>query len=139
MLGTRPGFSPRRCYVSSSNRHELFLTNKSAISSSKCGYHPKVKFAQTSPRKTNHSLHSEFKGAVIDTGASRSCIKLKQANAYAIGKGQVQFIRPSSFSFKFGDVIHKSRGIITIKLPTPEGTGISFECDVLSANVPLLV
>ncbi len=88
---------------------------------------------------TMESHGSVFGGAVIDTGAARSCIGLRQARAYMKRTGNTQMLQTSSFRFKFGDVIHDSNGVMKIILPTPSGHDIEFETDVVEADVPLLL
>ncbi len=58
---------------------------------------------------------------------------------YARLTGHTHLIRPSSSSFKFGDVCHSSRGIVSIDLPTPDGQSVHFNADVIGANIPLLL
>jgi hypothetical protein len=88
---------------------------------------------------TGHSASkSSFKGAVIDTGAQSSVIGLPQAQAYSSEFGSRLFIRPSLTTFKFGNSTEKSLGITRIVVPTP-GTLVSFDCDVVKADIPLLI
>ncbi len=80
----------------------------------------------------------QFLGAVIDTGAAKSCIGLKQAQAYAAWCGSSFKTAKSSHSFKLGDVIHQSLGTFDLILPTPTG-GITFKTEIIAADVPLLI
>lgn len=45
----------------------------------------------------------------------------------------------STSSFKFGDVIHQSLGILTVRIPTPRNVVISVNVDVVDADILLMV
>jgi len=87
----------------------------------------------------NSGRMPKFKGAVIDTGAARSCIGKKQAVAYAGTIGHVPKLSKTNLSFRFGDKVEKSCGAILIKLPIGNGMLIEFYCDIVPANIPLLL
>eukprot|EP00171_Calliarthron_tuberculosum_P014049 IDg14049t1 len=55
------------------------------------------------------SSSASFKGAVVDTGAARSCIGIKQANAYTAQIGYKPQIFKSNYKCKFGDIVLPSK------------------------------
>jgi hypothetical protein len=61
-----------------------------------------------------------FNGAVIDTGASKSIIGVKQARAYCVSHKLRMNAQPSSTRFRFADQICSSLGRIKISIPTPD-------------------
>ena len=74
--------------------------------------------AQTSDKKRCYKGRSpKFKGAVVDTGAAKSCIGIRQAVAYSHLQGKRLLIEPSQISFKFGVVVCKSQVVVLINLP----------------------
>lgn len=81
----------------------------------------------------------EFDGACVDTGAEQSVIGKSQAKAYC-RQHKISFkLYPSSTTFKFGDGCYTSKGKLHIRIPTPTGSFIEANLDVVSANVPLLI
>lgn len=46
---------------------------------------------------------------------------------------------PSHNSFKFGDGLRNSGGIISLRVPIPDGSHLPLAIDVVEADVPLLV
>ena len=42
-------------------------------------------------------------------------------------------------SFKFGDITHKSLGTMQKSIPTPNGNNMTFRCDIISADNPVLL
>ena len=84
-------------------------------------------------------LKTKFSGTVVDTGAARSCIGMKQAKALAKIQGANQEVKKSNVIFKFGDITHKSLGTMQISIPTPNGNNMTFRCDIVPADIPLLL
>lgn len=79
-----------------------------------------------------------FLGACCDIGAQRTVIGERQAKAYCRETSK-KSLSPSDYSFMFGDGLHLSLGSIEVRIPTPDGTFIAIEIDVVSADVPLLL
>lgn len=79
-----------------------------------------------------------FRGAVIDTGAAKSCIGAIQARAYSKWAKKPFKLRMSSNSFKLGDVVHPSLGELGVSLPTSSGS-LAIDMDVISADTPMLL
>lgn len=48
-------------------------------------------------------------------------------------------LRPSRSSFRFGDGTHRSLGMISIRIPTPNAGNIHVDVDVVNPDVPLLI
>ena len=76
---------------------------------------------------------------VVDSRATRSCIGVKQAKALAKIQVADQEVLKSNVSFKFGDIIHKSLGKMRVSIPTPNGSCMAFTCDIVRADIPLLL
>ena len=79
-----------------------------------------------------------FKGAVMDTGAQKSVIGMKQAAAYC---RHHKFDLPSvsrRAKFRFGDTVLPSRTMLHLFFPTPGGLKI-VKADVVDANISLLI
>lgn len=92
------------------------------------------------PRSNRYDRDREFcwEGACVDTGAQKTVIGLRQAQAYCRYKG-VKFkpCRNNNF-YRFGVNLHKSLGSITIRLPTPHSF-ISLTVDVVKCDIPFLL
>ena len=90
--------------------------------------------------RTNVGSSRLFQGAIIDTGATRTCIGHAQARAYARMRGTTlkSLIRPPRYNFSFGG--HQSRplGVIPIQLDTPQGRFV-FQAHVVKEPIPLLL
>ena len=81
----------------------------------------------------------KFKGACLDSGAQQSVIGKTQAKAYCTLTGTKMKLRPSMKAFRFGDGVFNSLGTIHIRIPTPDGSFLFLDIDVVQANVPMLV
>lgn len=81
----------------------------------------------------------KFKGAVVDTGAERSCVGLPQAKSYCSMIRKDQELNPTKCVFRFGDSMFESKGTRTIKIPTSGKQPLVFRCDVVQVDVPLLL
>lgn len=80
-----------------------------------------------------------FHGACLDTGAQRCVIGLNQARAYCRAM-QIPFkMKPSRVQFRFGDGTYSALGSLKISIPTPQGSSISWNFDVVKADVPMLI
>jgi len=84
-------------------------------------------------------VYPKFRGTVVDTGAARSCIGYNQAKALWKLQGFKSQIEPSNILFKFGDVVHCSNKIMNLSIPTPNGNELNFKCNIVNADVPLLL
>jgi hypothetical protein len=82
-----------------------------------------------------------FIGAVLDTGAQKSVIGLTQAQAYC-REHDAQIRTPGlakfRLSFKFGSHIHRSVGMVSISIATPEILLIH-NVNVIDLGIPLLL
>lgn len=81
----------------------------------------------------------KFQGACCDIGAQRSVAGRRQAKAYCREAGVPFNLRKSDYAFRFGDGLYSSLGTIEIRLPTPDGSFLAMEVDVVDAYVPLLM
>jgi hypothetical protein len=84
---------------------------------------------------------SNFLGAVLDTGAQKSVIGIKQAESYCeIHSASLnrQASQNTASLFKFGSKAHRSIGTLHISIPTPKKT-MFYEVDVIDLDVPLLL
>lgn len=83
------------------------------------------------------STQSGFKGAAIGTGSAKSCTGLKQAIIKS--QNHKPEVRKSNFASKFGNAVFKSQGVFKLVLLSFSGKYISFESDVVDADVSLLL
>lgn len=81
----------------------------------------------------------KFLGACCDIGAGRTVIGLKQARAYCRERQLPANFKDSDYSFLFGDGMYMSLGTMEIRIPTPDGAYLSFQADVVDADIPLLL
>jgi hypothetical protein len=96
----------------------------------------RVYFASSSVQELHSKKHDIT--AVLDIGTTRSVIGLRAARKVVRAAGQRLSLTPSNRSLRFGVQVHRSLGSIHINVPTPSGI-LSFEADVIQANVPLLI
>lgn len=90
---------------------------------------------QHSPRYSD----STFDGVCVDTGAQISVCGPRQALAYCRAVNIPFVLRPSQMSFKFGDFITPSKGLLKFRLPCPDGVSLDMDIDVVDLDVPLLL
>ena len=81
---------------------------------------------------------SGFLGAVVDSGASKSCVGLRQARALCKVTGEQLSLRPTTVRFRFGSGPTRPLGIMNVNLNTPSGP-VSVPCHVVKNDVPLLL
>lgn len=84
------------------------------------------------------SLHHEFIGALLDTGAQRSVIGVNQAREYCVVVGIDLNLQRSGHHFTFGAGEAKSLGKLRILVSTP-GSTLSLLVDVVRPNIPFLL
>ena len=58
-------------------------------------------------------------GTMVDSGAARSCIGIKEAKALAKIQVADQEVLKSKIYFKFRDIVHKSLGKMRVLVPSP--------------------
>lgn len=77
----------------------------------------------------------------MDIGAPCSVVGRKELNRILTEMGKHhRDIRPSSRSFRFGDVSCKSRGTILLMMETPTGIPpVEVNCDIVDVDVPALL
>jgi hypothetical protein len=80
-----------------------------------------------------------WNGACIDTGAQRAVIGLALACAHCKFLGMPFALSISKRVFVFGVDKRNSLGIFHMRLPTPNGSFIMLEGDVVPTNVPMLL
>jgi hypothetical protein len=80
-----------------------------------------------------------WNGACIDTGAQRTVIRLAQARAYSKFLGIPFALSINKRVFVFGVDKRNTLGILHMRLPTPNGSFIMLEVDVVPTNVPMLL
>jgi hypothetical protein len=80
-----------------------------------------------------------WNGACIDTGAQRTVIGLAQARAYCKFLGIPFALSISKRVLVFKVDKRNSLGILHMRLPTPNGSFIMLEVDVVPTNVPMLL
>lgn len=80
-----------------------------------------------------------FHGICVDTGAEQSVAGLEQTQAYLSMAGKSWNRTQSNCFFKFGDTVYPSIGFIPIRIPTPHGTVMEFNLNVVEANVPIIL
>jgi len=90
-------------------------------------------------RVERKSRSPKFKGIVVDSGAASSCIGLSQAIVWRKMNNDSSPWRKSTLSFKFGHSVYESLGKMVIDIPTPNGKNLCFICDIVNADVPLLL
>lgn len=85
----------------------------------------------------------DFWGACIDSGAQRTVIGRKQADAYIRQTGDKNaFTRDNKnylAQFRFGNSNHKCHGILKICMPVADDIAINFNAFVVPIDVPLLL
>jgi hypothetical protein len=80
-----------------------------------------------------------WSGACIDTGAQRTVIEFAQACAYCKFLGIHFALSISKRVFVFGVDKQNSLSTFHMRLPTPNGSFIMLEVDVVPTNVPMLL
>lgn len=84
-------------------------------------------------------LGDSFIGGCLDTGASKCVIGRNQARLYCQASRVPYKPSPSSTRFRFGNGVQKSLGTIPVRVPTPIGSVLFRNIDVVAADVPLLL
>lgn len=83
---------------------------------------------------------ADFMGACLDTGATRTVIGRRQAEAYARLTGRpLSLRRDKPTSFLFGGVRTPSQGKVSIRVPISTELYALLHVDVVDIDVPLLV
>ena len=82
---------------------------------------------------------STFNGVCVDTGAQISVCGIRQARAYCKTVSIPLSLRPIQLSFKFGNKITPSLGIMKFRFPSPDGGSTDIDMDVIKLDVPLLL
>jgi len=87
------------------------------------------------------SAATRLRGFLVDIGAPCSVVGRKELNRILTEMGKHhRDIRPSSRSFRFGDVSCKSRGTILLMMETPTGIPpVEVNCDIVDVDVPALL
>lgn len=75
----------------------------------------------------------------MNIGATRTCIGWQQAKAYAREHKERLRLTKSEYAFRFGDGLYMSQGVLSVCLPTLDGSFILVRADVVHADVPLLI
>ena len=75
---------------------------------------------------------------LLDTGAAKSVVGLRQARRFAKLAGERLTLAPSKRRFRFGIDVHASLGSTTLRFPTPGGIS-SITVDVVKPDLPFLV
>jgi Aspartyl protease len=81
----------------------------------------------------------KWQGACLDTGAQRTVIGLPQARAYCRYMGCRLTLAKSRTVFRFGVGVSKSRGILHMRIPTPNESFMLLAVDDVDADIPFLV
>jgi len=92
-----------------------------------------------SKKSSKKYLRSKWNGACVDTGAQRTVIGLSQARAYCRFMGVKFKPKANNNSYRFGVDQQDSLGSMMIRVPTPNGTVMIINVDVISADVPFLI
>lgn len=87
------------------------------------------------------TVHHEFLGACIDSGAQRTVIGHKQAEAYTALTGirKADKARGNMPKYKFGDTTHDGLGKMKVRIPIKEDYFVDIEASVVDVDVPLLI
>ena len=91
------------------------------------------------PRRPEAHGRISFFGACLDTGAQLSVVGKKQAQAYCKATRSRFNLQRSTMTFKFGDTVHKSLGLLTFHIAVPKISVIRTTVNVVNADVPLLL
>ena len=89
--------------------------------------------------RTSSKMRRHFHGACVDTGAQQLVIGQRQAKAYCRRDNFKFKLHPSATRFRFGDGRYPSLGSMEIRIPIPNGSFVSIQLDVVSADVPMLL
>jgi hypothetical protein len=92
----------------------------------------------TVPKIFHDTTDEKFLGGVLDIGAQKSVIGLRQAQAYCQRNNIKLQMTDSNASFIFGDRVCRSLGQCKILVPMPNGTR-AIETHVVRKNIPFLV
>lgn len=76
---------------------------------------------------------------LIYSGAELSVLGDRQADAYRKVKGMPHALSRSHTSFRFGDSATHSKGTISVCLPIPCNSFLSFSADVVQVYISLLL
>lgn len=80
-----------------------------------------------------------WQGACLDAGAQRIVIGERQARAYCKYVGCKFKLQASRTVFRFGVDRQKSLGILSIRVPVPDGSMMVLNVDVVPVDVPFLI
>lgn len=80
-----------------------------------------------------------FEGACIDSGAAGSVKGLLKALAYCDATKARFILQPSNGTFRLGNNVFRSDGKLNIHIPTIQNDFITFEVNVIQADIPLLI
>lgn len=109
---------------------QIFLVNKSGSEPSS--------FADILSDATS-TFGNRFLGGCIDSGASKCVVGRHQAQLYCAAARIPFKLSPSNTIFRFGNGKQRSLGKIPVRIPTPIGTTLFRNVDVVAADVPLLL
>jgi len=85
-----------------------------------------------------HEHEAIFSGALLDTGAQRSVIGLRQTMAYFKLMSIEKYIQKSDVIFMFGTTKVEAIGMVEISIPTPTGS-LEIQVDVVQEDIPFLL
>ncbi len=84
-------------------------------------------------------MRRHFHGAWVDTRAQQSVIWQRQAQAYCKRHNFIFKLNPSATRLIFSGGSYISLGSMEIRIPIPNGSFLSIQLDVVSADVPMLL
>lgn len=91
-----------------------------------------------------YKLHSvqhgpNFLGFCLDSEASRSVIGTNQERSYRQLTSYTANTHKPETIFRFENTLSESKGIITLRLPLPDGQVIYFNADIVDADIPFFL
>lgn len=85
----------------------------------------------------------EFWGACIDSGAQRTVVGQKHADAYLSqttdDKAISQFSETNPKLFRFGDNSHKCNGVLHVRMPVADDIVVKFDDFIVPIDIPVLL
>ena len=81
----------------------------------------------------------QFQGACLDTGAETSVCGLGKAKAYCERHNVPLQLNPSNKTFRFGDHVYRSNGLMEFRIPLSPSEFLPVPIDVVDATVPLIL
>ncbi len=84
-------------------------------------------------------MRRHFQGACVDTGAQQIAIGQIQAKSYCRRHNFKFKLHPPATRFRFGDGSYPSLGSTEIRIPIRNGSFLSMQLAVVSADVPMLL